>query len=115
VVSEIYHMSIPAHAVHAVQVRLKSISNEGYFTLEAETVYRVCLPSNCSGVTEICDMALPAHVLQAVQVRLKSLSNEGYFTLDAETVFHSYPPSHCCGVIETLRSLRTRYVLCKLD
>jgi hypothetical protein len=31
-------MVLPAHALLAVQARLKSVSNEGHFTLEAETV-----------------------------------------------------------------------------
>jgi hypothetical protein len=67
-----------------VQVRLKSVSNEGHFTLEAETLLRSYLPLHCRGVTEIYHMALPAHALRAVQVTLKSVGNEGQFTLEAE-------------------------------
>jgi hypothetical protein len=74
-----------------VQVSLKSVSNEGHFTVEAETVFRPYLLSNCSGVNEICNMALPAHVLRAVQVRLKSVSNERHFTLEAEKLFRPSP------------------------
>jgi hypothetical protein len=45
-------MVLPAHALQPVRVRLKSVSNEGHFTLEAETVFRPYLPYDCSGVTE---------------------------------------------------------------
>jgi hypothetical protein len=58
-------MEIPAHVLRAVQVRLKSASNEGQLTLEDEKVFRPYLTSQCSGVTEIRHMALPANVLQA--------------------------------------------------
>jgi hypothetical protein len=33
-------MVLPADALQAVQVRLKSESNEGHFTLEVQTVFR---------------------------------------------------------------------------
>jgi hypothetical protein len=36
-------MVLPAHAQQAVQVTLKSVSNEGHFTLEVETVSRLYL------------------------------------------------------------------------
>jgi hypothetical protein len=45
-------MILPAHALQAVQVTLKLTSNEGHFTLEAETVSHLCLPKDTSGVTE---------------------------------------------------------------
>jgi hypothetical protein len=45
-------MALPTHALRAVQVRLKSVGNEGYFSLEAEKVFRPYLPSDWSGVTE---------------------------------------------------------------
>jgi hypothetical protein len=91
-------MPLPAHALLAVKVRLKSVGNERHFTPDAETVFPPYLPSKCSGVTKICHTALPAHALQSVQVRLKSVSNEGYFTLEAERVFRPYLRSHCSGV-----------------
>jgi hypothetical protein len=71
-------MTLSANALQAVHVRLISVSNEGHFTLEAETVFRPYLPSHWSGVTKICHMALPAHALLTVQVRLMSVSNEGH-------------------------------------
>jgi hypothetical protein len=37
-------MEIPGHALQAVLVRLKAASNEGHFTLEAETVLRPLSP-----------------------------------------------------------------------
>jgi hypothetical protein len=70
-----------------VQVKLKSVSNEGHFTLDAETVFLPYLPSLCSGVTEICDMALYTHALLAVQITVKSDSNEVNFTVEAEEIF----------------------------
>jgi hypothetical protein len=75
-------MAFTAYALQPVEVMLKSISNEGQFTLEAETVCRPYLASHCSGVNEIRHIALPAHALRAVQVELKSISNEVHFTLE---------------------------------
>jgi hypothetical protein len=83
-----------------VQVRSKSVSNEGRLTLEAQKVIRPCIPLHCSGVTETLHMAPPAHVLHAVQVRKKSVGNEGHFTLEAERVFRLYLPLQCNGVTE---------------
>jgi hypothetical protein len=74
-------MALPAHALQAVQVRFKSVGNEGHFTLEAESFIHSYLPTNCSGVIGICLMALPTHALQAANVRVKSVSNEGHFIL----------------------------------
>jgi hypothetical protein len=85
-------MALSAHALQAVQVTLKSVSNEGYFTLDANTVIRPYLPAHCCGVTEIYHVALPAHSLRAVHVRLKSVSNEGHFTLEAQSVFVRISP-----------------------
>jgi hypothetical protein len=36
-VTEICHKALPAHALRAVKDNLKSVSNEGHFTLEAKT------------------------------------------------------------------------------
>jgi hypothetical protein len=80
-----------------VEVRLKPVSNEGPFTLEAETVHSAYHPSHCSGETEICHMAVTAHALQAVHVRFMLLNNDGHFTLEAEILFCPYHPSHCSG------------------
>jgi hypothetical protein len=94
-------MALPAHALRAVQVVLKSVGNEVCFTLEAETVFRPYLPSHCSCLNEISHMAPLAHALRAVQVRLKSDSNEGHFTLEAEKVFRPYLATHGSGVTQT--------------
>jgi hypothetical protein len=80
-------MAVPEHALRAVQVRLKSVSNEGHFIREVETVLHPYLPSHCSGVTEICHISLPDHALQTVHVRFIWVSNEGHFTVKAEIVF----------------------------
>jgi hypothetical protein len=37
-------MLLPVHALEALQVRLKSVSNKGYFMLEAKTVFCPYLP-----------------------------------------------------------------------
>jgi hypothetical protein len=83
--------------LRAVEVGLKSVSNEGYFTLEAERVSRPCHPLHWSGVIERCHMALPEHALRAVQCRLKSVSNEGQFTLDSESFLRPLLYSHSRG------------------
>jgi hypothetical protein len=90
------HLAHPAHVLHAVQVKLKSVCNEGLFTLLAETIFLPYLPSHCSGVNEICHMLILANELRAVQVWLKSVSNEGHFILVAERVFR--PNNSCIAV-----------------
>jgi hypothetical protein len=50
-VNPIGHIALLAHAFCSVQVRLKSVGNEGHFTLEAETLFRPHLPYDSSGVT----------------------------------------------------------------
>jgi hypothetical protein len=99
-VTELHHMPLPAHALGAVQVTLKSASNEGQFTTEDETVFRPYLPSNCIGVNEISNMALRTHALRAMQVTLKSVSKKGLFTLEVQSVLRPPLPSHCSGVNE---------------
>jgi hypothetical protein len=80
-----------------VQDRLQPVSNEGHFTLEAETVFCPYPSSQCSGVTYICHMALPPNALRAVQVRLKSVSNEVHFTLEPKTIFRPISPRISVG------------------
>jgi hypothetical protein len=80
-----------------MQVKLKTVSNEGHFILEAETVFPPYLPSHCSGATEMCHVALPAHALQSVQVRLSLVSNEGHFTLEAKIVSVPISPFIAAG------------------
>jgi hypothetical protein len=63
-------MALSAHALRPVQITLKSVSNEGHFTLEAETDFSPYLFSHCSGMTEIWEMALSAQALEAVPVSL---------------------------------------------
>jgi hypothetical protein len=89
-VTEKLHVALRAHHTEAVQVGLKSVSDERYFTSEAEAVYRLHLASNWSGATVTSCVAPPANALQAVKVSLKSVSKEGHFTLDNETVFRPY-------------------------
>jgi hypothetical protein len=93
-----------------------SVSNEGYFTLEVETVFPPYLPSQSSGVNYICRMALSAHASLPLEVMLKSISNEGYFTLQAETVLHPSQPRIAVGYMKysTTQYLRMPYLQCKL-
>jgi hypothetical protein len=91
-VTEICHVELPAHALLAVKVRLKSVSNKGHFTLGTERVFRSHLSSHCSGVSEICYMAPPGHSLRVMQVRLTSVSNEGHFTVLADEFFSVVSP-----------------------
>jgi hypothetical protein len=93
-------MVITAHALLAEKIRLKSVSNERHFTLEAETVFRLYLAWHCSGVTQIYHMRIPAYALLAVHVRLKSVINEGHFTLEVEGVSRPYLSPHCGVVTE---------------
>jgi hypothetical protein len=97
-VTEIYHVTLLPHALHSVQVWLKAVCNEGHFTLEAETVVPLYLPSHWSGVTEISHMTRPAHAVLEDDIRFKSVSNEGHFTLEAQTIFYTVHPSHATRV-----------------
>jgi hypothetical protein len=45
-------MVLQAHKLQAVQDTLMSVSSEGKFTPEAETVFPTYLPQHYSGVTE---------------------------------------------------------------
>jgi hypothetical protein len=93
-------MALPAHAVRAMQIRLNSVSNEGRFTLQAETIFRPILSTHCTAVTEIRHMSPNVNQLQAVHFRLKSVCNEGHFTLETQVVSCPYLPSHSCGLTE---------------
>jgi hypothetical protein len=82
-----------------VEFTLKSVSNDGHFTLGAEAVVSPYLPSHRRGVNEILHMELRAHALPAVEVRLKWIRIEGHFILEALT-FSSYRSLYLCGVTE---------------
>jgi hypothetical protein len=87
-------VALPVHALRAVQVRLTSISYEGHFTPEPESVSRPYLPPHCSGANEECHIAIPAILPKAVEDRLKSIVNEGHFTHEAETILCLCLPQH---------------------
>jgi hypothetical protein len=55
-------MILSAHALQAMQVRFKSVSNEGDFTLEAQRVFRLYLHQCWGGITEEYDMVPITHV-----------------------------------------------------
>jgi hypothetical protein len=83
-------MTLTAHAIQALQVWWKSVSNEGHFTREAATAFRAYLASDYCGVTETSHMSLTVQALQAVQVWSKSFRNEGHFTREAESFSSQY-------------------------
>jgi hypothetical protein len=56
-------MLVPARALQAVQDMLKSVDNEGQFTLEAKTIFSPHLAFHCSWVTETSNIALRTHAL----------------------------------------------------
>jgi hypothetical protein len=84
-----------------MQVWSLSVSNEGHFTLEAETDNRPYLASHSSEVSETVQVELPALALQAVQDSSKSISNKGHFTLLEEKIFCPCLAWLCSRVIET--------------
>jgi hypothetical protein len=86
-VTENSHLALFTHALQAWQLWTQSVSSEGHFTLETESVFRPYLASHYSGVTQTSNMAVPPHAPQPVEGWSKSGSNEGHFTLEAETVF----------------------------
>jgi hypothetical protein len=67
-------MVIPAGAVKAVQVSTKLFGQEGHFTLGADSVSRLYLPSHCSGIIGTTQLAPPAVAIQAVEDWSKSFS-----------------------------------------
>jgi hypothetical protein len=80
--------------LQAEEDKLKCVSNERHFTIEAEINFRRSLPSHFCRVTEICLLEIPARVLRAGKVRLKAVSNEGSFTTQVEKDFLPNFPSH---------------------
>jgi hypothetical protein len=93
-------MALTAHALQAVQFRLKSVSNEGHFTLEAESVSHPYLPPPYSGRTEVSYMAHKAKALTAVQVTLRPVSKKRHFTMQHGRVTRPYVHPYFSGVTE---------------
>jgi hypothetical protein len=91
---------LPAHAVQALQVSSKSVSNEGHFTPEDERVPPAYLASHWIRVAERAYQPLLVHAPQEVQVWSKTVSKQGHVTLEAHSVLHPYLASHCSGVSE---------------
>jgi hypothetical protein len=69
---ECSRVALSVRVVKAVEVRLKSVSNGGQFTLGAETVSCPYLSSHCSRVTVTPHVAHPVHELRAVEVKFKT-------------------------------------------
>jgi hypothetical protein len=99
--NETSHVALEKHIGYAVQVWLKSVSNEWYFTLEDQTVFRPYLAFRCSGMNETSKFTLHTDELPTLQVGLISVSKEGYFSLDAVGVSRPYLAFHWTGVNET--------------
>jgi hypothetical protein len=100
-VTDTAHHALLSSGLHAVQIWSKSVSKDGRFVTETQTVSRPYVAFHCSGVTEITNLILPTHPVQTVQVWTKSGIKEGHFNLEAEAVFLPYLTSHCIGVTET--------------
>jgi hypothetical protein len=103
--TETSHLPLPVQALKSVQVWSKLVSNEGHFTVKAETVFRPYLASHCRGLTVVPHLPFSAHALQTFQVWSKSVSNEGHFSFDAGTVFRPYLISHCSRLTEASESV----------
>jgi hypothetical protein len=85
-------MVLQTHGLYAVHVWSRLVENEGYFTPDAEVIFRPYLPFLCSGTNETSNVELHTHGLNTVHVWLKSVRNEGYFTLRVETPFVPVSP-----------------------
>jgi hypothetical protein len=81
---------LPAHALLSVHVSSKSVSKEGPFTHEAETVFRRYVASHRRGVIGTSYLTLASHAPRSVAVWSKSVGNGGQFTLEAERVSRPY-------------------------
>jgi hypothetical protein len=66
---------------------MKSVSNEGHFTLQATTVSRPYLVSYSTAVSQGTPVALAPCALQRGQYRSNSTSKEWHFTLEAKSFF----------------------------
>jgi hypothetical protein len=102
-VTEARHRGLLARALHEVQVWSKSVSEEGHFTLQADTFSRSYLASYCKGVAEISDRVLCTDRLQAMYIWSRSASKVGHLTLEAGTVFPPCHSSHCREATESAR------------
>jgi hypothetical protein len=80
---------------------MKSVINEGHFTLAAGTVFLYYFACECSGVTQTRHVSLPQNAPQPTPVWPKLRISEGHFSLDAGTVFHPYLALFCSGVTQT--------------
>jgi hypothetical protein len=86
-VTKASYLGLHVYALQVLRFWSISVGNEGYFTLDAETVFRPCLASRCSGMTETARRAPITRHIQAVQVWSKSVRKKGHFTLKAKIFF----------------------------
>jgi hypothetical protein len=84
----------PSHAVQTLQVMLKTVKKEGYFSREAENFCLCISPLHFSGVSEIRHMVLPPHETRAVSLGWNPSLRK------AERVLRPYLLWHCSGVTE---------------
>jgi hypothetical protein len=73
-------MALPTHGLQAFG---RNTSNEGHFTLEAESVSRFYLASHCTGASEASGPLLIIHALQVGQIFSKVIGNERHFSREA--------------------------------
>jgi hypothetical protein len=91
-VTEKSNVPLATHALQAVEVWSKSMSNEGHYTRKSERFSRPYLASHCTGETKTSHLAIHPHAIQALQVWSKSVGNEGHYTLETEKVFRQCFP-----------------------
>jgi hypothetical protein len=89
-------MSLNAHVLQAVQLRLKSEGNEVILLLSSKQFF-VYIAPRIAVVWLKYTPSPPAHALTSVQVRLKSVSTEERFTVDAETLIRPISPRIAVG------------------
>jgi hypothetical protein len=107
---------LPAHGLQAVQVSFKSVSNDGYFTLEVEKNFSSVSPPGLQWGYWVVPHGTPSHAVKAVQVRVKALSNEGQYIMKSKQFSVRISPTIAVGPLSntTWYSLRMRYKQCKL-
>jgi hypothetical protein len=79
-VTEVCNTALIAHALHAMELSLKSLCNEGILTLEDQKIFSSVSRHTLLGVARNMKPVIFAYELRTVQVWLNKVSNEGHFT-----------------------------------
>jgi hypothetical protein len=114
--TEILHVAFPAHARHAVQVRLKSVSNEGHFTLEEKQFFvHIFLRIAVGSLSNTISYSLHMRYKQC-KLRRRRPVMKGRLFLRSKHFFVCIYPRIAVGSLSntTWYSLCMRYKQCKL-